>query len=413
MRDRYARLEFAACLVLVFAAGAMWQKLVGSEKRSVAVAAVAAAYEEPAPPHVVTRKPGRPSKPRSRKLKPTPVRLAADFNRLSALLIGTHGMIQNSPDVFSEIVAATYDRIPVVAVIAERAEELLVIEALEQHDIPTNAVQFMYVDLDTEWIRDYGPIFVRRSDGSPLILDPDYSDADGEQDRRLDDRFPSLLAGILGIEVEQFPLVMEGGNMLSNGEGVCATTVKIIVQNERRGHTLESIGKVLSERCGLTGWSYLAVPQDEVNGHIDMFMAFLAPNIAVVGEIDPEVDPISAGKLDEAVDLLQRHETSKGSMSVNRIPIAIPEKGVFRSFTNVVFANGVLLVPVYSDVDADTTDKAVAVYERLLPDWRIVRVQSDTIAAKQGVLHCVTLGIPHYVKPDKLFGWHPGLMEDA
>jgi len=401
------------CVVLAFATGVMWQKLWGHEKAAappIGPNRRAALDAGPVPRAAPSSRSGGRTRPR--KPKPEPVRLAADFNMISALLVGTHGMVQNSPDVFAQIVKATHRRVPVVAVIAERAEELLAIEALEEHGVPTNAVEFMYVDCDTEWIRDYGPVFVRRSDGSPVIVDLDYSGADTEQDRERDDSFPVLVGKILGIDVDPFPLRLEGGNILSNGDGVCVTSVKVIVHNESRGYSLQAIGDLLSKHCGLNGWSYLAVPRGEDNGHVDMFMAFLAPNIAVVGKIDPEIDEESAAKLDETAELLKQHETVKGPMRVYRIPMPPPKGETFRSYTNVVFANGVLLVPIYEDVNQKTEDEAISLYEELLPEWEIVRIKSDAIAEKRGVLHCVTLGIPYYVRPDRLFGWYAGLADE-
>ena len=405
MNSGYPRFEFIASVMLAFAAGVMSQKLLGHGRGTRPPPAVTE-EQVASTHHSITVKAACLAPTTTRRLKPKPVKLAADFNKISALLVGTHGMIQNSPEVFARIVAATHRRVPVVAVIAEQAEQLLVIEALEEHGIPTNAVQFMYANLDTEWIRDYGPVFVRRSDGSAVIIDLDYSDVDTDKDRESDDAFPALVGKILGIDVEPLPLFMEGGNLLSNGEGVCSTSVKVVLANERRGYSLDRIGDLLMRHCGLTGWSYLAVPQGESNGHVDMFMVFLAPDIAVVGEIDSKVDKESSLKLDEAAALLRQHETSKGPMCVYRIPTPGPKDGKFRSYTNVVFANGVLLVPVYGDVDGKAEDKAISLYEKLLPDWEIVRIESDAIVEKQGALHCVTLGIPHYVRPDRLFGWH-------
>jgi hypothetical protein len=62
----------------------------------------------------------------------------------------------------------------------------------------------------------------------------------------------------------------------------------------------------------------------------------------------------------------------------------------------VVFANGVLLVPTYSECDADVEREALELYRGLLPDWRVAGINCDSIIGMGGALHCVVLNIPSF-----------------
>ena len=53
---------------------------------------------------------------------------------------------------------------------------------------------------------------------------------------------------------------------------------------------------------------------DEPNGHIDMFVTLVAKNIAIVGQVSPEVDPDSSRNLDETANILTTLNTSIGPM---------------------------------------------------------------------------------------------------
>jgi hypothetical protein len=92
-------------------------------------------------------------------------------------------------------------------------------------------------------------------------------------------------------------------------------------------------------------------------------------------------------------------------MRVHRVPLPPPKGEYFRSYTNLVLANGVLLFPSYSEVDPAIEEEALNVYRRLLPGWKIVPIKSDALVERKGLLHCLTLGIPHYIDPEPLFGW--------
>jgi agmatine/peptidylarginine deiminase len=65
--------------------------------------------------------------------------------------------------------------------------------------------------------------------------------------------------------------------------------------------------------------------------------------------------------------------------------------GVFGgTYTNVVYANGLLFVPKFGSVDEAGHAKAVEVYQELLPDWKIISVESSAWLVLNGSIHCVT-----------------------
>ena len=65
-----------------------------------------------------------------------------------------------------------------------------------------------------------------------------------------------------------------------------------------------------------------------------------------------------------------------------------------RTYTNVVFANGRLLVPSYSDVPAEVERRVMNVYAELLPDWELGQINCDEIICNGGALRCATKHIP-------------------
>src|SRR6187399_73963 len=74
-------------------------------------------------------------------------------------------------------------------------------------------------DLDSPWVRDYGPLQTYELDSGPLWLDFSYA-----WDRPMDDRFPSALSNQLHARVEHPTFELDGGAVISNGGGLCALT---------------------------------------------------------------------------------------------------------------------------------------------------------------------------------------------
>ena len=372
----------------------------------------------PASPAGVAARP--PMGPRAAVPQPRPKAAAAElevlpmpgeFEKQAALLLGTHEVVFFSSQLFVDIVAAVHKDIRVVCLVADEGEIDLAKRLLAQAGLPKNAAQFINLPMDTPWVRDYGPLFVQRRDRSVAIVNLDYREWGSKEDRGLDDNMPNLFGELLGLPVVDAPLTMSGGNLLSNGDGLCVTTVAaaialrkefkggeaVAVTEEEMQPVLEAFGKYF----GFRKWICFNVLKGEPTGDVDMFVTFTAPDVAVVSRLDPAVDAVNAAVLDEAAAKLAGVQTSRGPMRVYRIPMPPRQEGRWRSYNNVVFANGTLLMPRYADEDPEMLAEAMYLYARLLPGWKIVGVGADSLTTVNGFLHCITRNVPWFVPPPK------------
>ena len=81
------------------------------------------------------------------------------------------------------------------------------------------------------------------------------------------------------------------------------------------------------------------------------------------------------------------------------IPMPPRPDGLWRTYTNVVFANGRLLVPIYPDFSPDLDRQALELYGRLLPEWEIVGIDAGSLIRREGALHCVIMNLPRVQHP--------------
>ena len=86
--------------------------------------------------------------------------------------------------------------------------------------------------------------------------------------------------------------------------------------------------------------------------------------------------------------------TPHGPLRVIRIPMPPHKDGNWRTYTNVVFANGALLVPVYRGVDRAGREKALELFARLLPGWQVIGIDCTTLIQGGGALRCISTGVP-------------------
>ena len=99
------------------------------------------------------------------------------------------------------------------------------------------------------------------------------------------------------------------------------------------------------------------------------------------------------------VEQLAGVSTFAGPLHIERVTIPPPDGDVWYTYTNVVFANGVVLVPTYPDRFPELDAEALAMYRRLLPDRRVVGIDVSDLIAMRGALRCISMNIAEGVLP--------------
>jgi len=334
--------------------------------------------------------------PRSRAVAGT----AGEFQPQSAIILNGD-LITQDGQIFVAIVSAVRTRVQLIVLAPSAVHRLLGRSLLADNGMPADAVKFVISPAQTMWVRDYGPQFVRRIDGAAEILDAQYAHGPDDVDAAPEDAAPAWVGWQFGLPTVAVPLRLDGGNFLTNGDGLCVTSSSLVDENSERGYGEEHVRALLRYAFASRQWICLRPLQREDTHHVDMFLTFVAEDVAVVARCDPLKDPVNAAILDEAAATLAGRPTSKGPMRVYRIPMPDSRDGVWRSYTNVIFANGVLLAPEYEDADPAERDAALALYAKLLPARQIVSIKADSLIKLGGALHCIATNVPEFVPIDQ------------
>lgn len=330
----------------------------------------------------------------------SPVHLAGEFEQQSGLLLSCRSFAEESSLVFVQMVSAASRHLPVVVLHTGHAERTAAEQILYAHGALESNVHFVDVPHTTMWVRDFGPFVVQDAGGQAVLVDANYEweeeaeiVAAGRVQRVADDDFPRELAEEIGTPRRETELTIDGGHVLSNGRGLGVATLGLLEHNVHHGlDERQMTGKL----CALFGFEevvFLESLPREPTGHLDVFATFTSADTIVVGALDPNTDPHGAAALDRNAEKLSEVRVAGQPLNVVRIPLPYFGEDVWPTYTNVVYANGALLMPVYPGRDPDGRRTARETYERLLPGWEIVEVDGDWFLPRGGGPHCAILNL--------------------
>lgn len=314
----------------------------------------------------------------------------ADFEKQSALMLGCNELLPYHPQVLVDVMSTLIERIPLVAIVNDEEQRRNLITLLCDWGLPAHLLHYVSLPVKGMWVRDYGPSFVRSDRRGIVINDAEYL----ETDRVHDDMVPTELANLLKLPVTKVSLMVEGGNLLSNGQGLCITTDRTFARNAVLGRSRQQVEEGLRRHYGFTQVIALRSLMSEQTGHADMFATFVSASTVLVGAYDPKIDPVNSDILDQNAQILGNVETAGGRLKVVRIPMPSNRGSVWRTYTNVIYANDLVVVPTYTHLDAEVERQAMAIYAEHLPGWEIVGIDASSVIRNRGSLRCVSINIP-------------------
>jgi agmatine deiminase len=316
------------------------------------------------------------------------------------------GRYENILPNLAGIVAAIGKREAVNINVPDAEWEARVREQLAGQDVGADVmsrVRFWHIPTNENWCRDHGPAFVMAGVGRArlppsrpaAIVDWKFNAWGGKYPPwEDDDAVPTRVAQKLGLPVFDAPIVMEGGAVDFNGEGIILTTEDCLLNPNRNPgvskaeierHLLDYFGQqeVLWLRGGIVG--------DDTDGHIDDLARFVNPRTIVVGVEEDPADENYPVTRDAAAQCRSLRDAAGRGFEVVELPMpgvfAIEEQRVPATYVNFYFVNGALLVPTFGH---ENDGKALDILSRLLPGREVVGVDCRELIWGLGTIHCLT-----------------------
>lgn len=246
--------------------------------------------------------------------------------------------------------------------------------------------EFLQIDTDDTWIRDYGAIDVEK-DSEIISYDFKFNAWGGKFSSSKDDVVNKKLFEHFGTKLTEINLILEGGSIDFNGDGVMLTTTECLLNDNRNRLSKDELEARLKDLFGLRKIVWLNhgfIKGDDTDSHVDTLARFIAPNkvayAACLDENDEHYKELN----------LMKKELENAGFELVALPLPKPVfyngKRLGATYCNFIFINGAVIVPTYGDKEAD--DYALNTLKDAIPNREIIGVDSRVFIRQNGSLHC-------------------------
>ena len=299
------------------------------------------------------------------------------------------------PWIYGDIVRRLAAREKVRILVEDAGLEKSVRRILTKCNANLAAVEFFRQRTNRSWTRDFCPIFVRDGQGRATITNWIFNGWAKYDNWREDNRIPAFLAKRLKLPHVEPGIVLEGGSIDVNGEGLMLTTEECLlsesvqVRNPRLGRA--ALERYFHDYIGIerTIWLKNGIAGDDTHGHIDDVARFVDEK-TVVTVVEESRSDANYEPLQENLAILR----STG-LRVKTLPMPSPVyfdgQRLPASYANFYMANKQVLVPVFND----PMDRvALNVLSDLFPTRDVVGIYCGDLVLGLGTLHCMTMQQP-------------------
>ena len=260
-------------------------------------------------------------------------------------------------------------------------------------------VRFHQIPTNDAWVRDYGPIFVVGSGGELAATVWGFNSWGGKYPPYdLDEATAGRMAEELGVAAFQTEMILEGGSIDGNGDGLLLTTESCLLNENRNPHlSRDDIEERLRRFLGVETviWLHEGIAGDDTDGHIDDVARFVAPTTVLVAtETDASHDDYDI--LSDAAERLRATPGRSGrDLEVIELPMPAPvvvkNQRMPASYANFYVGNRTVLVPTFSDPNDEA---ALSILRRRFPTRDVVGIDCSDLIWGLGAFHCLTQQVP-------------------
>jgi agmatine/peptidylarginine deiminase len=300
---------------------------------------------------------------------PGPVTNIAEFEKQQSVLI------RYQFGITYELIAALSQESVVVTLVGSTSDQTYVTNQYANQGVNLDNCEFIIAPTNSVWTRDYGPWFIFDGNDEMGIVDFTYN-----RPRPLDNAVPAKVADDLGINLFAMDIATAGGNYMTDGMGISASSD--LIYEENQNYTPAEVDQIFEDYLGIHTYHAVPDPNNTYIDHIDCWGKYLSWDkilIRSVPQSHPQYDEIEA-----TADYFASQTSSFGT-PYRVFRVYTPND---QPYTNSLIVNDRVFVPI---VNSSYDAEALAVYEEAMPGYEVMGFTGTWQSTD--ALHCRTKGI--------------------
>jgi agmatine deiminase len=324
--------------------------------------------------------------------------------------------------VYGEMVRKISPGETVHLLVRHSAEQKVAVSYFQRAGCDLKKVEFVIHPTNRGWMRDTGPIFVKRklpgrqtpdAISDTAIVHFHFNAWAKDNHWRKDRKIPESAARLLDKKLfhaershddstqpstlNPQPFVLEGGGIEVNGRGTLVTTEECYlhptIQVRNLGMTRAQYDEAFHKYLGVKNplWLLKGPAGDDTHGHIDDICRFVNRKMLVlIREKNPR--DINYKPLAENWERVRQFRLEDGSKP-EIVPLPMPAPLCFAgrrlpaSYANFYIANACVIVPTFNDPNDRV---ALGILGELFRDRPVVGIHAVDLVLGSGSLHCLT-----------------------
>lgn len=340
-------------------------------------------------------------------------RMPAEWERHHAILLSFPHNGKDWPGKFDAVKWALVDFIKKIIqfetliLLVKNDNHLITVKnLLDRHHVDQSHIQFIHQETDRSWMRDSGPIIVKRNDGTSEALKFKFNAWAKYSNYKKDQLVPNVVAAYLKIPLTEIRhrsrhIILEGGAIDVNGRGTLLTTEECLldpkIQVRNKHFSKENYEAVFREYLGISNviWLKKGIVGDDTHGHVDDICRFINPTTVVACVEDNVKDP-NYSILQENLKILKNAKLENGS-PLNVVEIPMPKPVYFEdmrlpvSYANFLIINHAVFFPTFND---ENDKRTYLIFQTIFPGREIMGIHALDLVWGLGTLHCLSHEIP-------------------
>lgn len=299
---------------------------------------------------------------------PGEIRNIAEFERMQAVLI------RYPLGISVSLVAAMSQHVKVITIVANQTTQTQATNAYQSGGVNMANCQFLVGPTDSYWTRDYGPWFITNGNNQVAVMDFPYN-----RPRPNDNAIPGRVATFLNMPLYAMNVVHTGGNYMTDGWGISASTNLVYEENNNNATW---VNQQMQNYLGIDNYHVTIDPLGDYIKHIDCWSKFLDVDKILITQV-PTSNP-RYPYFEQVANYFANQISAYGTpYQVFRVysPNGQP-------YTNSLILNEKVYVPI---TNSSWDAQALAVYQQAMPGYTVLGFTGSWQTTD--ALHCRTMGI--------------------